>query len=190
MPGVLSSCDSQASPELPWAAGCTRLSLRATGWDPPPLFGVMDPVALSPTGVSRLLLLVREVRSRTAVRLLRTYPSSGNEKMERCWQGCGATWNPRRCWQQNARSCSVTQLCLTLCDPLTIAHQAPLSMGFPRWEYRSGCPFLLQGIFLMSGSNPCLLWFLHWQADSLPLSHQGIRRLNWCKCFGKLIDSI
>jgi len=26
------------------------------------------------------------------------------------------------------------------------------------------------GIFLDPGSNPCLL---HWQADSLPLSHQG-----------------
>ena len=31
-----------------------------------------------------------------------------------------------------------------------------------------GCHFLLQGIF--QGSNPCLL---HWQADSLPLSHMG-----------------
>ena len=27
-----------------------------------------------------------------------------------------------------------------------------------------------RGIFLTQGSNPCLL---HWQADSLPLSHQG-----------------
>ena len=33
-----------------------------------------------------------------------------------------------------------------------------------------GCHFLLQGIFLTRGSNPCLL---HWQADSLLLSHQG-----------------
>ena len=30
--------------------------------------------------------------------------------------------------------------------------------------------FLLQGIFLTQGSNQCLL---HWQAGSLPLSHQG-----------------
>ena len=30
--------------------------------------------------------------------------------------------------------------------------------------------FLFQGIFLTLGSNPSLL---HWQADSLPLSHQG-----------------
>ena len=32
----------------------------------------------------------------------------------------------------------------------------------------------LQGIFLTEGSNPCLL---HWQADSLPLSHQGSPQL-------------
>ena len=31
-----------------------------------------------------------------------------------------------------------------------------------------GCHFLLQGIFLTQGSNPHLL---HWQVDSLPLSH-------------------
>ena len=35
-----------------------------------------------------------------------------------------------------------------------------------------GCHFLLQGIFLTQGLNPCLLWLLHWPADSLPLSHK------------------
>ena len=49
-------------------------------------------------------------------------------------------------------------------------HQAPLSMGFPRQESRVGCCFLLQGIFPTQGSNP---HHQHWQADSLPLSHQG-----------------
>ena len=38
------------------------------------------------------------------------------------------------------------------------------------------CHFLLQGIFLIQGSNPHLLWLLHWLADSLPLSHQGTPR--------------
>ena len=33
-----------------------------------------------------------------------------------------------------------------------------------------GFHFLLQGIFLTQGWNPCLL---HWQADSLPLHHLG-----------------
>ena len=49
-----------------------------------------------------------------------------------------------------------------------VACQAPLSMGFPRQEYWNGCQFFLQGIFLSQGSNPSPL---HWQADSLPLSH-------------------
>ena len=36
-----------------------------------------------------------------------------------------------------------------------------------------GCHFLLQSIFQTQGSNPCLSHLLHWQADSLPLSHLG-----------------
>ena len=57
-----------------------------------------------------------------------------------------------------------------LCTPCTVAHQAPLSMGFSRQEYWSGLLFfLLQGIFLTQGSNPRLLCLLHWQAGSLLL---------------------
>ena len=41
----------------------------------------------------------------------------------------------------------VAQLCTTVCDLWTVAHQASLSMGFPRQEY---C-FLLQGIFWIQG---------------------------------------
>ena len=36
-----------------------------------------------------------------------------------------------------------------------------------------GCHFLLQGIFPTQGSNPCLWCLLHWQTNSLPLSHLG-----------------
>ena len=43
-----------------------------------------------------------------------------------------------------------------------------------------GCHFLLQGIFLTQGSNPC---FLHWQANSLPPSHHGSPKL----CLGNFI---
>ena len=57
--------------------------------------------------------------------------------------------------------------------PRTAAYQAPLSVGFSRKEYWNvGCHFLLQGIFLTQGWN---LHLLHWQEDSLPLSHQGSR---------------
>ena len=54
--------------------------------------------------------------------------------------------------------------------PWTVACQAPLPWDFSGKNTRVGCHFLLQGIFLTQGSNPCLL---HWQADSLPLSHLG-----------------
>jgi len=54
--------------------------------------------------------------------------------------------------------------------PWTVARQCPLSMGFPRQEYWSGFHFLLQEIFLTQESN---LHLLHWQVDSLPLSHLG-----------------
>ena len=52
--------------------------------------------------------------------------------------------------------------------PCTVAHQAPLSMEFSSKNTREGCHFLLQGIFLTQGLNPCVL---HWQVNSLPLSH-------------------
>ena len=53
--------------------------------------------------------------------------------------------------------------------PWTVARQMLL------WDFAGkntgvDCRFLLQGIFPTQGSNPC---FLHWQVDSLPLSHLG-----------------
>ena len=48
----------------------------------------------------------------------------------------------------------------------TVAHQAPLSMGFPRQEYCGvGCHFFLQGIFLTQGSNLSLLHFRFFTAE-------------------------
>ena len=41
-----------------------------------------------------------------------------------------------------------------------------------------GCHFLLQGIFSTQGWKPCLPSLLHWQVDSLPLSHlESLRNL-------------
>ena len=54
--------------------------------------------------------------------------------------------------------------------PWTVAHQAPLSMGFSRQEYWSWFKSLLQEIFLTQELNPRLLRLLHWQAGSLPLA--------------------
>ena len=58
---------------------------------------------------------------------------------------------------------------------LTLARQAPLSMGFSRQEHWSGLPLLLQGIFLTQGSHLCL-FLLNWQAEfffSKPLEPPG-----------------
>ena len=38
--------------------------------------------------------------------------------------------------------CSIAKLCLTHVIPWTLAHQPPLSKGFPRQEYWNGLPFL------------------------------------------------
>ena len=51
-----------------------------------------------------------------------------------------------------------------------IALQAPLTIGFPGKNTGVGCHFPLQGIFLIQGWNTTIL---SWQADSLPLNHQG-----------------
>ena len=55
----------------------------------------------------------------------------------------------------------------------TVAHQAPLSMGFSRQEYWSGLPFPLPGDLPNPGLNPGLLYLPHWQAGSLPLVPPG-----------------
>ena len=54
--------------------------------------------------------------------------------------------------------------------PWTVAHQAPLSVGFSRQEYWSGLPCPSPRDFLNPGIEP---GSPAWQADSLPLSHQG-----------------
>ena len=55
-----------------------------------------------------------------------------------------------------------------LCDPMTVTHQAPLSMEFSRQKYWSGLPFPPQGNLPNSRIEPVPL-VLHWQADSLSL---------------------
>ena len=61
----------------------------------------------------------------------------------------------------HTQSVSLIQLFAT---PWTVAHQAPLSMGFSRQGPWSGFPFPTQGIFPTQGLNPCLLLLLLWQA--------------------------
>ena len=60
----------------------------------------------------------------------------------------------------------------SLQPPQTEAHQAPLSMGFPRKEYWSGSPFpSRQGLNPASPGSPAL------QEDSFLLSHWGSHKM-------------
>ena len=77
--------------------------------------------------------------------------------------------NPDGCLEETVTSpasgliVAVESLSRVFVTPGTVAHQAPLSMGFSRQEYWSGisfnwhCHFLLQGIFPTQGSNTHLL---------------------------------
>ena len=91
----------------------------------------------------------------------------------------GLTTGQAWCWTS-----LVAQLCLTLCDlsrvwlfviPWTVAHQASLSMGFPRKEYWSGLPRPSPGDLSNPGirhSSACicrqiLYHWATWEADCL-----------------------
>ena len=64
----------------------------------------------------------------------------------------------------------VVKSCPTLVIPWTVAHQAPLSMGFSQKEYWSRLPFPSPGDLPNPGIKPASSTL---QEDSLLLSHQG-----------------
>ena len=53
--------------------------------------------------------------------------------------------------------CAQSLSCVRLCDPMDIAQQAPLSMGFSRQEYCSGLPFPSLGELIDPGIKPTSL---------------------------------
>ena len=67
--------------------------------------------------------------------------------------------------------CARAQLCLTLCDPMDVAHLAPLSMGFSRQEYWSGLPFPSPGSLPVSSISCIGRWILYhcttWEAHDI-----------------------
>ena len=73
--------------------------------------------------------------------------------------------------------CSVTKLCLTLCDPVDCSPPGSSVRGILQARRRElGCRALHQGIFPTQGSNWSLL---HWQGGSLPLSHVRSPLIYW-----------
>ena len=67
----------------------------------------------------------------------------------------------------------VTKLCPTLTAPWTLAHQAPLYMGFPRQEHWNGLPFPPPGGLPDPGTEPRSKWVLHSRQPLYQLSQQG-----------------
>ena len=66
---------------------------------------------------------------------------------------------------------SVTKLYLTILWPHGLQPTMLLCpWDFPAKNTEVRCHFVFWGIFPTQESNP---WFLYWQTDSLPLSHQG-----------------
>ena len=81
------------------------------------------------------------------------------------WGTGGLKWERHACNFVLLRVCVLSHFWLIV-TAWTVAHQGPLSMGFPRQKYCSGLPFPSPGDLLAPGSN---LSLLHWQADSLPV---------------------
>ena len=79
------------------------------------------------------------------------------------------------------------QSCPTLRDPLTVAHQVPLSMGFFRQEYWSGLPFPSPGDLPNPGIKPESTVSPALQMDSFLLIHWGSRHKD---CGGPLIHPV
>ena len=77
--------------------------------------------------------------------------------------------------------CSVTKLARRFVTLWNVAHQAPLSMGFPGKNTGEGCHFLLQGTVLTQGSNLGLSRLLH---RRWILCHWAVRKASWC-CISK-----
>ena len=71
--------------------------------------------------------------------------------------------------------CAISlQSCLTFCNPMDCSPPGSSVYGdSPSKNTEVSCYALLQGIFPTQGSNPHLLYLLHWQAGSLPLMPPG-----------------
>ena len=68
--------------------------------------------------------------------------------------------------------CVCAQSCPTLCDSMDCSPPGSSVHGILQARILEWVAISFSsGIFLTQGLNPCLLRLLHWQVDSLPLSH-------------------
>ena len=93
--------------------------------------------------------------------------------------------------------CVCVCVCVLICIQLfailwTVAHQTPLSMGFPRQECLSGLPFPTPGDLPHSGIELCLLCIARhilyhcttWEAPSHSIDILISKRRNWKEARG------
>ena len=127
----------------------------------------------------------------SSLRESRTTPTSPTTPTERGQPGvlpqprspCGA-WSRRPCWllvfaPLEVELTAVAQVLncfrhvpLFVC-PWTVAHQAPLSIGFSRQEHWSGLPCPPPGDLPDPGIQPASVCLLHWQVRPLPVVPPG-----------------
>ena len=88
-----------------------------------------------------------------------------------CGEPCPVSYLQGQKLHVHMHACSVSQLCLTLCNPMDCSPPGFCPWNFPGKNTGTSCQFLLQGIFPTQGLNLHLLRLLHWQLDSLPLHH-------------------
>ena len=109
------------------------------------------------------VLLPRKFHGR---RSLVGYSPQGSQRVGNDWATSLSFWLIMyQYWFMLSVGCSVMSNSLWSCGR---DRQTPLSMEFSRQEYWSGMPFPSPGILLTQGSN---LDLLHWQVDSVLLSH-------------------
>ena len=140
---LLSTCPSPL--DTPWVSSTASLS------------GHRDLSHFFKTLESKLQICGRHGSGDTCTR--RRTANSGNQKFTKPWSLLYMLSCFSRAW-----------LSATL---WTVAHQAPLSMGFSRQEYWSGLPCLPPQDLPHPGIEPTSLTTPALQADSLPLSHWG-----------------
>ena len=87
------------------------------------------------------------------------------------WIALLCTWNQHNIVSQLCCCCLATKSCPALCNPMDCSPiRLPHPWDFPGKNTGVGGPFPSQGDLSNPGIEPASL---AWQADSLPLSHQG-----------------
>ena len=93
--------------------------------------------------------------------------------------------------------CVFVYMCvLSLVQPFVTSWTVACPWDLSGKNPRLNCHFLLWGIFLIQGRNPCLSRLLHLQADSLPLHHREAIAFGscwWsltCRCTCQITTSV